>query len=252
MHRSSSHIGSLHDYKPKKLWKSIVSKDSTNSENSLSRTLSRSASTHTTHSNNNSKKRSSMIISEPTSIRSNGMKRLSTISGFNLLDNTTDLSIDPKERDFYSKLSSNNRHQSVYLQDENQDDADDSGSIHFINMDHDTNQEIDTLSSALEDYKIFTTSKASNTNNNQENRKESRMSSLPSFCSTSTIDSQISVLHVSNSLWIGSTISDLEEEDNLSKAEEEVDYFKEFDSENLFRYADNDNERTHRTSLIFV
>lgn len=258
MHRTSSHIGSLQDYKPKKLWKSIVSKESSSSsisssssESALSRTLSRSAT--------NAKKRSSMmLISEPSAIRSNGLKNSSTVSGLSSLEMGTkskpDLAIDPKERDFRSKLSEN-RHQSIYLLNQEDDDDDDVGSLHFINME-DTNQEIDTLSSALEDYKIFTKKTTANSTKpsvTKESIKESRLSSLPSFSSTTTIDSQISVLHVSNSLWIGSTINDLDEDENDTLQKQgELSYFKEFDPENLFNYDNDITERTNRTSLVFL
>lgn len=238
MHRSSSHIGSLHDYKPKKLWKSIVSKDASKQDanDKITRTNTMSSS---------KSKRNTMVISEPSSIRANGLKRLSIISGHTLLDQSAkDSSIDPKEREFYAKLNSN-RHQSIYMGNDDEDDADDS-SMHFINMDE-PSQENDTLSSALEDYKIFT-KKSQPSQYTKQEVKQSRMASLPSFSSATTIDSEISVLHVSNSLWIGSTLIDLEDE-NLN--EKDFDHFRDFDIETVFREEDQ-FERTHRTSLIFV
>lgn len=239
MHRSSSHIGSLHDYKPTKLWKSIVSKDGSKQDSNDK--LTRAPSMSSTKS-----KRNTLVRSEPTSIRANGLKRLSIISGHNLLEQSAkDTSIDPKEREFYAKISSN-RHQSIYMENDDEDDDDDS-SMHFINMDE-PSQENDTLSSALEDYKIFTKKSQPSTNTRNETKK-SRMSSLPSFSSTTTIDSEISVLHVSNSLWIGSTLIDLE--DDLHTNEKDFDHFRDFDIETVFREEDQ-FERTNRTSLIFA
>jgi len=282
MHRSSSHIGSLQDYKPKKLWKSIVSKDisspssptSPTSSMSLSRTLSRS-------STMGNIKRNSTIISEPSQLRSSQTSK--RLSSYNMLNNC-DLEIDPKERDFHSKVK-NNRHTSIYLpnytDNDNYDDDDDSESLHFVNMDinnkdtaannnNNNTQESDTLSSALEDYKIFTkkatTSPSSSSTAtptkpdfSESTTQVSRLSSLPSFSSTTTIDSQISVLHVSNSLWIGSTISDIDEEESGFLSEknssmESIDHFQDFDYENVFDYSDDveNFDRGCRTSLIFV
>ncbi|CCH42355.1 Autophagy-related protein [Wickerhamomyces ciferrii] len=291
MHRSSSHIGSLQDYKPKSLWKSMLSKDGQN-ENNKSRGIIRSQSTVAHKS-----KRSSMIISEPSSIRNSGLKRLS------LIPSSTDSSfdsenIDPKEKEFYQSLNLptsatsskfSNRHRSMYFGSTNSDmddiDSLDFGSkspisSNFINMNED--KEPDMLSSALEDYKIFTTTKkstnsstltsanptptnltfeeselnSSNLNNNDDDEnshetRETRMSSLPSFTSTNTMESEISVLHVSNSLWIGSTITDydLDDEDKFMD-KDQIDYFEGFNPENIF--DDEKIESTNRTSLIFI
>ncbi|KAH3672342.1 hypothetical protein WICMUC_004314 [Wickerhamomyces mucosus] len=313
MQRSQSSKNSLNidHYKPKNIWKSFTS--SNNSNNNISKNIPNVTNTNykSSSNNNNSKIQSKSSIKSSNSINSSksnrqSLKKISSLTNINYLSKT--LSVE-EQNNFNSKK---NRHLSIYdFPKDNQLDNNniiikDSKELEFYNNllkvnsiqeDDDEeeeealNQSIDikdNLSSALEDYKLFIQTDSlynsndpdnndnDNDNDNDHNNSKSLSSScsIPSFNSSiDSINSESSIIHLSNSLWVGSKIFNSNDDStyNLSSImnnRHEINTcFDDIDSNEIFKddivninqdynqngkKSINNKYKLHRTSLKFI
>jgi hypothetical protein len=196
-------------------------------------------------------KRQSMMISEPVQ-QSRAIARQKYKSHYDFSSFKVDSATvsDPREIEFYEQLLQCNESEF----DDSDDNTLNSADLEKVEMPSQGYEE--TLSSTLEDYKLFTGRQEVTTEITQLERTDfsSLIShpSVPSLSSFDSITSETSVLRVSNSIWVG--FSDELESDKLK-----LDAFDKFDanaafgddSEDYFVSAGRDYT-SHRTSLIFV
>lgn len=106
----------------------------------------------------------------------------------------------------------------------------------------------DSLSSALEDYKLFT-EQPPQTTQSETTERLPKHSSIPSLASVSSANSSTSVLQVRHSLWVG--IDEEELEKDVFGGVGALDVFND-DLEDMGVNIRRDYGSLHRTSLIFI
>jgi hypothetical protein len=196
-------------------------------------------------------KRQSMMISESVqqsrAIARQKYKSHYDFSSFNVDSATVS---DPREIEFYEQLLQSDESEF----DDSDDNTLNSAALEKVEKPAQSYEE--TLSSTLEDYKLFTGRQEVATNTTQQEHTDvsplPSHPSIPSLFSFDSITSETSVLRVSNSIWVG--FSDELESDKLK-----LDAFDKFDAnaafgddaEDSFVSAGRDYT-SHRTSLIFV
>lgn len=218
------------------------------------------------HADAMSKRQSIMILSSPVSrtdpqLRSVTRHKYTSHYDFSSLQMQD--ATDPKELELYSKILN----QGALSEDDENDDDEDLESQSFIDAEQSLAKSpletLTDLSSALEDYKLFTNQQisapsAKDQHLQQQQRQQpttSRSSSIPSLTSFESIVSHDSIKQVSNTMWVGFFDDDLGHLDDLDISNKDI--FDTFDA--AMAFADEEAEVTqqrgysvHRTSLIFV
>lgn len=233
--------------KSKKFWKSLTSKDKTSSmpKSFSTARISTVVAEPIKYKPEPIKelKRSSMII-EPrvTSIRKNARKsRHLSAMDFSLNKIDQDVT-DPKELEFYNQIL---KHDSSTIYETSYESELESMGVES------QKSASEMLNLALEDYKLFINDDSdleSPVESNFEEQLPTSFVSLPSFESCSSLESEVSIFEISNSLWIGSKIYYDENEEIYDR---KFDAFGDVDVREVFNERNDNRNYLHRTSLFF-